>query len=120
MFPKVRQEAEVRSDLVDHLVNWHPVLFLEVILDVMQPLFEVNLPVAFARLLGIELPIAEPAYAFRREFISIMKASRKRRLADTQYKIWYDIMQEYSGQSITFSDDRLPALAGIATELARV
>ncbi|KAE9376151.1 HET-domain-containing protein, partial [Stipitochalara longipes BDJ] len=34
--------------------------------------------------------------------------------------IWSDIMGDYSGRDITFVEDRLPALAGIASELQRI
>ena len=45
--------------------------------------------------------------------------SRECYLTVTQDKIWKRIIDEYSDRDLTLFDDRLPALAGIATELAK-
>lgn len=45
--------------------------------------------------------------------------SREDYLKDTQYKTWKKIIYEYSQRNLTLFDDRLPALAGIATELSK-
>jgi Heterokaryon incompatibility protein (HET) len=45
--------------------------------------------------------------------------SREYYLKHTQDRKWKEIIQEYSQRNLTFFDDRLPALAGIATELAK-
>ena len=45
--------------------------------------------------------------------------SREYYLRVTQDQIWMRIVHEYSERDLTFFDDRLPALAGIATELAK-
>ncbi|KAL9118761.1 MAG: hypothetical protein Q9187_004690 [Circinaria calcarea] len=44
--------------------------------------------------------------------------SREYYLTTTQNQIWKRIVGEYSGRDLTLFEDRLPALAGIATELA--
>ena len=44
--------------------------------------------------------------------------SREYYLTTTQNQIWKQIVGEYSGRDLTLFEDRLPALAGIATELA--
>ena len=48
------------------------------------------------------------------------KKSNIRSLAYEQYRIWSQVIEEYSGRNFTFFTDRLPALAGLASELARV
>jgi len=35
-------------------------------------------------------------------------------------ELWNGIMEDYSGRDITFAEDRLPALAGVASELQKV
>jgi hypothetical protein len=45
--------------------------------------------------------------------------SREYYLTLTQDRIWKQIIDEYSQRNLTLFDDRLPALAGIATELAK-
>ncbi|KAH6714839.1 heterokaryon incompatibility protein-domain-containing protein [Leptodontidium sp. MPI-SDFR-AT-0119] len=41
-------------------------------------------------------------------------------LRNQQSIIWKKVVEDYSGRDITFPDDRLPALAGIASELQRL
>ncbi|KAI9859673.1 MAG: hypothetical protein M1813_006604 [Trichoglossum hirsutum] len=38
----------------------------------------------------------------------------------TQYGLWTDVIQDYSGRNLTLQEDRLPVLAGIASELAKL
>lgn len=38
----------------------------------------------------------------------------------TQYRIWKALVEDYSGRELSSFGDRLPALAGIAAELAAV
>jgi hypothetical protein len=47
------------------------------------------------------------------------QASRDFYLEITQNRIWKEVIHEYSTRDLTLFDDRLPALAGIATELAK-
>ncbi|KAK0642882.1 heterokaryon incompatibility protein-domain-containing protein [Cercophora newfieldiana] len=54
------------------------------------------------------------------DFHTSKKKSNIRRLAYEQYRIWSQVIEEYSGRNFTFFTDRLPALAGLASELARV
>ncbi|KAK0745512.1 heterokaryon incompatibility protein-domain-containing protein, partial [Schizothecium vesticola] len=61
-----------------------------------------------------------PAAVFdRREDKSDVHTTKKSNIYD-QHRIWSQIIQEYSGRNLTFFTDRLPALAGVAAELARV
>ncbi|OQV02946.1 hypothetical protein CLAIMM_08057 [Cladophialophora immunda] len=46
--------------------------------------------------------------------------SREYYLKVTQNQIWTTVIYEYSQRDLTFFDDRLPAIAGIAAELANV
>jgi Heterokaryon incompatibility protein (HET) len=39
---------------------------------------------------------------------------------DSRFRIWRRLIEEYSGRKLTDPEDRLPALAGVASELSRV
>lgn len=39
---------------------------------------------------------------------------------EQQAKVWATVVGDYSGRDVTFAEDRLPALAGIASELQKV
>lgn len=48
------------------------------------------------------------------------RESRDHYINVTQYRIWEDLVHDYSGRELSSFGDRLPALAGIAAELAAV
>lgn len=80
-----------------------------------QPVHETYLDFEFQ----LELPVSvfglvDEDLARRKE-----EQSREYYLAITQNQIWKQIIYEYSRRDLTSFDDRLPALAGVATELAR-
>jgi len=64
-------------------------------------------------LLGYPLPSTSylPLFIFERDDLPTSKTARN------QDEVWRNIITTYSKRNITFSKDRLPALAGIAAEL---
>lgn len=54
-----------------------------------------------------------------KHFAGDTQESREHCLELTQYKTWKRIIDDYSQRNLTVFDDRLPALAGIATELSK-
>jgi len=80
-----------------------------------QPVHETYLDFEFP----LELPVS--VFGLVDEDLARKKNDdiREYYLTNTQNQIWKQIICEYSGRDLTLFDDRLPALAGIATELAK-
>jgi hypothetical protein len=81
-----------------------------------QPVLETYLDFQFDCL---DLPVS--VFGLVDENLALRKTEEMREfyLRLTQDQIWTRIIHEYSERDLTLFDDRLPALAGIATELAK-
>ena len=80
-----------------------------------QPVHETYIDFEFQ----LELPVS--VFGLVDENLARIKEeeTRENYLTVTQNRIWKQIICEYSKRDLTLFDDRLPALAGIATELAK-